>query len=115
MVEELKLFLVLQGVTPAARQKLEPKLSRWERVLKARGVTSVPDLRLADKWTPSQWHDYHHIMVLFTAAAQTAHKRLDVPRKLERMLAQHAHQFRDITGIREEPDGARKKPRRMKA
>jgi hypothetical protein len=112
MIDSLRLFLALQGVTPQARQKLETKLPDWERRLRARGVTGeIPDLRLADKWTDAQWHDYWEVMVLFTAEARAAHKPLKIPRELERMLAQHAHQLRDITGVRP-PTSKKARPRR---
>src|ERR1700694_571809 len=104
MVEDLKHWLRLHGVTPLGVRELEPKLPDWERVLRSRGVTEVPDIRLANKWTPAQHEDYIQIMALYTQAAQTAHKHLKVQRKLERMLAQLAHQYRDMSGIRELSD-----------
>lgn len=104
MIESLRLFLSLQGVTPQARKRLEAKLPDWERRLLARGVSEIPDLRLADKWTPEQFSDYVEVMAIFTQEAQAAHKPLGIPRKLERMLAQHAHQFRDMSGVRVRPE-----------
>jgi hypothetical protein len=104
MVEDLKQWLRLQGVTPLGVRELEPKLPDWERVLRSRGVNAVPDMRLAHKWTQAQHDDFIQMMALYTQAAQTAHKHLKVPRKLERMLAQLAHQYRDMSGIRELSD-----------
>jgi hypothetical protein len=100
MIDDLRRFLELQGVTPAGIRLVEPKLADWERVLRARRVFAVPDLRVADKWTEAQYQAYVQIMNLYTQESQTQHKRLKIPRKLERMLAQHAHQFRDMSGVR---------------
>jgi hypothetical protein len=112
-VDDLGSFLALNGVTPLGIRGLEAHLPRWVSVLESRGVTEVSDVRLADKWTPAQHDDYIQIVALLSQASQAAHKRLKIPRKLERMLAEHAHQYRDIARVRELGDPERGEPHRM--
>jgi hypothetical protein len=100
-VDDLRSFLALHGVTLLGIGGLEPDLRRWVSVLESRGVTEVPDARRADKWTPAEHDDYIQIVALVSQASQAAHKRLKIPRKLERMLAEHAHQYRDMARFRE--------------
>jgi len=88
MIDDLRRFLKLHGVTPAWMPSVESKLPDWERFLRKRGVTEIPDEHLADKWTEAQKNDYFQVMTLFTQEAQSQRKRLKIPRRLERMLAQ---------------------------
>src|SRR5690348_8460594 len=105
MIDDLRRFLVLQGVTPAGVRLVEPKLADWERFLRARGVTEVPDMLAATEWTRTQADDYFQVLTLFSQESQAQHKRLKIPRKQERMLAEWAHKIRDVSGVRDfEPE-----------
>lgn len=104
MVEDLKAFARLHGVTPEGMRDLESRLPGWEKYLRARGVSAVPDLRRADQWTEAEYHAHNLIRALFSQWLQSVHKRLKISRELERAFAHQAHEYRDITGIRDEDE-----------
>jgi len=108
MIDDLMRFLRLQGVTPAGIHSVEPKLPDWERFLRSRGVTEVPDMLAATGWTRQQADDYFQVMTLFSQESQAQHKRLKIPRQQERMIAEWAHKIRDVSGVRDfEPENER--------
>ena len=100
LIVALREFARLHGVTPEGFRDLEPRLSDWAKFLRAQAVSEVPDMRRATKWSEVEYQNHNLIRALLAQWSQSVHKRLKLPREHRRMLAQLAHQYRDITGIR---------------
>jgi hypothetical protein len=100
MIDDLRAFARLHGVTPEGFRDLEPRLPGWEKFLRARGVSEVPEMRRAHHWSEAEYQAHNLVRALFAQWSQTVHKPLKLPRAHKRMLAQLAHEYRDLTGIR---------------
>lgn len=104
MIDDLREFARLHGVTPEGFRDLEPRLPDWEKALRARGVTKIPEMRRATEWSEEEYQAHNLVRALLAQWSQSVHKRLKISREHERMLAQLAHQYRDISGLREPPE-----------
>jgi hypothetical protein len=100
MIDDLRDFARLHGVTPEGFRDLEPRLPDWEKFLRARGVSEVPEMRRAHLWSEAEYQAHNLVRALFAQWLQSVHKRLKIPRDLERAFAHQAHEYRDLTDIR---------------
>jgi hypothetical protein len=100
MIDDLRAFARLHGVTPEGFRDLEPRLPDWEKFLRGRGVSEVPEMRRATEWSEAEYQAHNLVRALFAQWLQSVHKRVKIPRDLERAFAHQAHEYRDLTGIR---------------
>jgi len=85
MIDDLVRFLVWSGCVSQSIERLRPELPRWERWLRQRGHTAVPDLRYARWWRWDEVRAGNDVNLLINQAAGNQPM---------------AHQLRNLTRVR---------------
>jgi len=74
--DDLVRYLRQSGLVPQSVDAILPDLARWERRLRKRGYTAVPDLRLMRNWSLEEVRCGNEIALFLNQAAKnqpTAH------------------------------------------
>jgi hypothetical protein len=87
MIADIEQYAIDSGCG-ASLYKMRPRFPGWERHLRARGHTAVPNLRLAPWWTFEEIHAGNDLDRLINEGATCPHNK------------QIAHELRNLTGIR---------------
>jgi hypothetical protein len=87
MIGQLEQFAIDAGCG-ASLEAMRPRFARWERHLRARGHTAVPNLRLAHGWSFAEIQAGNDIDRLINEAGTGPHSK------------RVAHELRNLTGIR---------------
>jgi hypothetical protein len=88
MRDQIVDFLRRSGCVPQSVEALSPKLDRWERHLRLRGVDCIPQLGAKSECSPTETCRAHNEMSLLMQQAASQRKSTS------------EHELRNLTGIR---------------